>query len=94
MNAEIKDSIELMRLNSKEVKNITDTKDAMKSIEKDPIFIKLLNMTIRKYEDEGLDPETITASEIIELDFDYFSSTYGVKCFLVKHGDKYISLFR
>ena len=61
------------------------------AIENDEEFIKLYNMTVQKYLDEGLDPNDITFSQIIELDFDYFARSYGVKCFVVREKNRNIT---
>ena len=73
------------------VTDLEDYQKAEKSIEKDEEFIKLYNMTVQKYLDEGLDPNDITFSQIIELDFDYFARSYGVKCFVVREKNRNIT---
>ncbi|MCQ2749415.1 MAG: hypothetical protein MJ246_05500 [Clostridia bacterium] len=64
---------------------------AIKSIENDSEFKKLYNMTVQKYLDEDKDPSEITFNEIIDLDFDYFASSYGVKCFAVRNKNEQIA---
>ena len=72
-------------------KNRQFYESAIKSIEKDSEFKKLYDITVRKYLDEGKDPSDITFNEIIDLDFDYFASSYGVKCFAVKEKNEHIA---
>ena len=91
MKAEIKEKVDFMRLNSMIERDLKDYQKAEKSIEKDEEFIKLYNMTVQKYLDEGLDPNDITFSQIIELDFDYFARSYGVKCFVVREKNRNIT---
>lgn len=88
MNVLQKERLEVMRNTSRIEKDITELKKAEKSIENDEEFIKLYKMTVQKYLDNGEDPKDITFSQIIELDFDYFARTYGVRCFVVREKGK------
>ena len=83
--------IALIRKNATKAKNRQFYDSAIKSIERDKEFKKLYDMTVQKYLDEGKDPSDITFNEIIELDFDYFASSYGVKCFVVKNKNEQIA---
>lgn len=80
-----------MRKTASRVKNQQLYDNAIKSIENDGEFKKLYNMTVQKYLDEGNDPSDITFNEIIDLDFDYFASSYGVKCFAVRNKNEQIA---
>ncbi|MCQ2911616.1 MAG: hypothetical protein MJ244_05435 [Clostridia bacterium] len=90
---ELESTLLNLRYTSKIVKENNELFDARKSIEKDPVFKRLYEITVRQYQDEGLDPNDITFSQIIELDFDYFARTYGAKFFIVKRKDKKIEYF-
>lgn len=93
MNVLQRERLDQIRVSSLFLKDLEDYQKAEKSIEKDEEFIKLYNITVQKYLDEGLDPSEITFSQIIELDFDYFARTYGARCFVVKSKGKNIDFY-
>lgn len=93
MNTNLKKRIRYVKSRSRLEKDRMDYLKSVKSIENDDEFIKLYNMTVQKYLDEDLDPNTITFSQIIELDFDYFARTYGSKCFVVKNVDGIVDFY-
>ena len=74
-------------------KNRIAYENAIESIENDEEFIKLYNMTVQKYLDSGKNPNDITFNEIIDLDFDYFASSYGVRFFMIRNKNENVDFY-
>lgn len=89
----VKKRLSIIKKASLKEKNKIAYQNAIESIENDEEFIKLYNMTVQKYLDAGKNPNNITFNEIIDLDFDYFASSYGVKFFIIKNKNDTIDFY-